>query len=291
MVRRFAPSIAALAALAASGCATTSSSEGYQAPIHMQAPEYVAWEPEGPFDLKLTVFNGTKMQIEIVGMKEEAAQVTLRRADGAVACRTPNPAKKTYDIWWTRKLNAGSGMELKLDVRDYCRDLAPGVYRYEVIYVANNAAGAKGSFYQGIFGPETGHVLVREGATKLKYEDLRAALDQPNAAPAQAAAEPAVAPAPAAAAAEPAQAQPAAATTTAAAQPVPAAAEPEAPALSPKEIRACVDRELAARGLNAYGDPKGTVYDGGSPVDEYGRILFVASRNPAIRRACGIPRF
>ncbi len=288
MVRRLAPTIAAAAVLAA-GCATRPPpSGGYQAPIRLQVPELVAWEPDGPFDLKLVVFNGTGMQIQIVGMKEEAAQVTLFRADGSVACKMPNPAKKTYEIWWIRKLNAGTGMDLQLDVRQYCKDLQPGAYRFEVIYVANNAFGSMASLYQGIFGPEKGRVLVRAGATQLKFEELSAALGEktpePEAAPAPA--EPATPVAPPATA--PAVAEP----EKPAAEPKPASAaqDPE-PALSPGEVRACVDRELASRGLNAYGDPAGTVYQDGAPVDEYGRVLYVASRYPAIRRACGIPRF
>jgi hypothetical protein len=280
MIRRVAPSIAA-AALLAAGCASTSSAGGYQAPIRMNAPELVGWEPEGPFDLKLVVFNGTAMQIQLVGAKPEAAQVTLLGEDGKVACKTPNPVKKPFDIWWIRKLNAGTGMEVRVDVRSSCKDLPPGAYRYEAIYVANPAYGASASLYQGTFGPEKGQVLVREGATKMKYEDLRAALE----------AKPAAA-TPAAAAATPeGAATPAEAATPAASAAEPAPAAAREPAVSPAEIRACVDRELAERGLNAYGDPKGTVYDSGTPVDEYGRILYVASRNPGIRQVCGIPKF
>lgn len=284
MIRRFAPSIAA-AALVVSGCASTPPAGGYQAPIRMNAPELVAWEPDGPFDLKLVVFNGTAMQIELVGAKAEAAQVKLFRPDGSVACKTRNPVKKTYDIWWIRKLNAGTGMDLRFDVRDECKDLKPGVYRYEAIYVANNAFGAPAHLYQGIFGPETGRVLLAEGATKLKFEELRAALD---AKPAEAPASTVPAAAQTAPAAEGAPRATDGAVPAAAEQPVEAA---PAAALSPAEIRACVDRELVARELNAYGDPKGTVYNSGTPVDEYGRILYVASRNPGIRYACGIPKF
>jgi len=290
MIRRIAPILAA-AALVVAGCASTPSSGGHQAPIRLTVPELVAWEPDGPFDLKLVVFNGTQMQIQIVGVKEEAAQVTLFRPDGSVACKTRNPARKTYDVWWIRKLNAGTGMELRLDVRSECRDLTAGTYRYEVIYVANPAHGAPAHMYQGVFGPETGRVLVAEGATRLKYEELRAALDTKpaDAAPAVAATAPATAGdgAPAADAAAPGQ--PVAPEKPADA--APATAAQQEPAASPAEIRACVDRELAARGLNAYGDPKGTIYNSGTPVDEYGRILYVASRSPAIRHACNIPRF
>ncbi len=70
-----------------------------------------------------------------------------------------------------------------------------------------------------------------------------------------------------------------------------AAARPAEPPPRPESGRACVDRELAARGLNAYGDPQGTQYGDRPPVDEGGRVLYVASRNPALRLACKIPGF
>jgi hypothetical protein len=314
MIRRLAPSIAA-AALLATGCATSQPSSGaHLAPIRLIVPEVMAWEPEGPYDLKLVIFNGTSMQIQITSAQAEAAQVTLFRPDGSIACKTQNPAKKTYDIWFIRKLNGGKGMELRLDVRPECKDLPAGVYRYEVVYVANNAHGSSAALYQGIFGPETGRVLVRDGATALPFEELKAAVEAPAAAPAAVVAapsagasrsrdtEPAGTAPEASAASAPAAAAPDAAAPAAAASAAPAAAALAAtaasapagtvePAVSPAEIRACVDRELAARGLNAYGDPKGTNYDSGTPVDEYGRILYVASRNPGIRRTCGIPKF
>lgn len=52
--------------------------------------------------------------------------------------------------------------------------------------------------------------------------------------------------------------------------------------------RECVDRELAARGLNPFGDKQGTEYPGEPPADDEGRILYVAGRNAEIRRACGL---
>lgn len=267
MIRRIAPSLA-VAALLATGCATSQPAGArLQSPVRLVAPELVAWEPDGPFDLKLAVFNGLAMQIDIVEAKVEEAQVTLFRPDGSVACKTRNPARKTYEVWAIRRLRSGTSMEIKLDLRSECRNVVPGAYRYEAMYVANNAFKASAALYQGTF-TESGRVLVREGATKLAYEDLRAALD-----------------------AKPDAATPAA--TPGDAAPAPAVAEAPAPepAVSAAEIRACVDRELAARDLNAYGDPKGTSYRSGPPVDEFGRILYVASRNPAIRHVCGIPKF
>ena len=65
--------------------------------------------------------------------------------------------------------------------------------------------------------------------------------------------------------------------------------EPGAPA-SPSA--ACVDSQLAAKGLNSFGDPVDTAYAGGTPLfDEKtgqrrDRIEYVLSRRPDIARAC-----
>ncbi|MGC3996215.1 MAG: hypothetical protein QM767_01240 [Anaeromyxobacter sp.] len=57
------------------------------------------------------------------------------------------------------------------------------------------------------------------------------------------------------------------------------------------QARECVDRELAARGLNAYGDAQGTTYPEGPPVQEEGRALYVAARLPELRQKCSIKGF
>jgi hypothetical protein len=54
----------------------------------------------------------------------------------------------------------------------------------------------------------------------------------------------------------------------------------------------CVDRELAARGLNPYGDPADTMYAGGTPLfDEktgvtVDRVQYVLAHRPEIASAC-----
>lgn len=268
-----ARSMAVLVGLA-SACATTHSSTtgGPDAPVQLQVPEVLAWEPEGPFDLKMALANGTKMTFVIAEPKVEASEVTLYRPDGAVACRTPRAAQKTYEKWAVKQLFPGKHWELQRDLHRDCSTLQPGVYRYEASYRANAAENATNSLYQGMLGPQGGKVLVREGATAMKYEELVAEVQKPAETEASAV-EPAADAAQPAVAGEPA--------TEAASQ----------PALSPTEIRACVDKELRDRGLNAYGDPQGTRYDSGTPVEESGRILYVASRNATIRKACKIPMF
>ncbi len=55
------------------------------------------------------------------------------------------------------------------------------------------------------------------------------------------------------------------------------------------ETLQCLDRELAARQLNAYGDRDGTTYEAGAPlgVNTVGdRITYVFRRRPDIAVAC-----
>lgn len=55
----------------------------------------------------------------------------------------------------------------------------------------------------------------------------------------------------------------------------------------------CLDAQLAARGLNPYGDPPDTMYAGGTPLfDETtgkrrDRAEYVFAKHPEIARACG----
>ncbi len=53
-------------------------------------------------------------------------------------------------------------------------------------------------------------------------------------------------------------------------------------------LQACVDRALAARGLNGFGDPPATEYPGGTPVDatSLARYDYVLRRSPSIRAEC-----
>ena len=74
------------------------------------------------------------------------------------------------------------------------------------------------------------------------------------------------------------------------AAPAPKPAALAAPTASARA--ACVDAQLAARHLNQYGDPPGTVYAGGTPLfDERtsvarDRIQYVLDRHPGIGQAC-----
>ncbi len=280
-----AQSLAALVVIT-SACATTSFQEptgGPEAVVQLQVPEVLAWEPEGPFDVKLDIVNYTSMILMAVEPRVEASDVTVYRADGSVVCRTPRAVEKTYEKWAVKGLQPGQHWQVKRDLKANCQSLEPGLYRYEVNYRLNYAEALR-SLLTGFLGPQGGKILVKEGATYMKYEDLVAAVDNPDAVETAAAAVPA-------AAAPAAGAEPAATSSSPAATVQPEVAAASEPIPSASEIRACVDKELSDRGLNAYGDPKGTTYDGNPPTDEYGRVLYVASRNPGIRRACKIPKF
>jgi hypothetical protein len=71
--------------------------------------------------------------------------------------------------------------------------------------------------------------------------------------------------------------------TAATAAPEPALAAPGA---------SCLDRQIAARGLNEFGDPPGTMYAGGTPLFNEAsgkrttREEYVLARHPELARAC-----
>jgi len=58
--------------------------------------------------------------------------------------------------------------------------------------------------------------------------------------------------------------------------------------------QACVDRSLAAHGLDAYGSPQGTVYAGGTPLFDEAtghsvtRQDYLRQHHPDVLRSCGL---
>ena len=68
----------------------------------------------------------------------------------------------------------------------------------------------------------------------------------------------------------------------------------EAPAPPTAPAGSCLDQQLAAKGLNPFGDPEGTMYAGGTPLfdEKTGRSTpreqYVFTRHPDIARACGV---
>jgi hypothetical protein len=279
-------------------CSANQLSGGPDSPVRLDTQAAVGWEPGGPYELQLMVYNATGYRMMLVEPKKESLQVKVfRLSDGQLACKTPAPTHLQYDGWWAKPVRAASGIRLTVDIWPYCRNLVPGLYRYEAVYLANPATGVTNAVWTGTIGPQGGKIAIAQGLSTDEAA-LAAALAAP--VPAQEAAVPAP-PEPAVLVqAEPGEpAKPGAgeeaspAVTPAAAEKPAVAAKPASapPPASPEAIRACVDRELSARGLNAYGDPQGTRYDERPPVDEGGRILYVASRNADIRTACKIPGF
>jgi hypothetical protein len=277
------------AAALALSCATAHLSGGPESPVRLDTTEAVGWEPDGPFNLDFVVYNATGHRIDLVQPKKEALQVVVYRAsDGKLACKTPQPTRQQAEGWDVKSIRNAAGMKVSVDVWPYCASLPEGVYRYEATFVANS--GNSGAPFTGLIGPQGGRIAIQKGISRDEAA-LAALLAESAVHPA-----PSAEPAPAATA--PQAADQAASAGPAAAQPdasPPAVQQPAAPAAqpvaNPEAIRACVDRELAARSLNAYGDPQGTRYEDHPPVDEGGRILYVASRNAAIRAVCRIPGF
>ncbi len=244
-------------------CASTQMDGGPGALVRLDTQDAVGWEPGGPFPLELTVYNASGHRMILAQPQPDVVQVKVfRTSDGKLACHTPSPTRTTMEGWSARYLLASQGLHLKVDVWPYCRDLAEGVYRYELVYVANRASSSDPVF-TGTLGPRSGRVAVGTGLSSDEAA-LAAALANPSQAR------------PAAAGATPSPA------TTTAATP---------PAQTAESVKSCLDRELVARGLNAYGDPQGTTYPNGPPADEGGRVLYVAGRNPEIRAACHVLGF
>src|SRR5512138_179801 len=127
---------------------------GPDSPVRLDTQAAVGWEPEGPYNLELVVYNATGYRMLLVEPQKEALQVKVfRLSDGQLACKTPNPTHKQYEGWWTRVVRAASGIKLNVDVWPYCRNLSAGVYRYEAVYLANPAMGTNNTVWTGTLGP------------------------------------------------------------------------------------------------------------------------------------------
>jgi hypothetical protein len=220
-------------ALVAFACAPGRLEEGVAASVRLDTPGKVGWEPTGPFRIEAKVLNAAGRPLNLVQPESKAAQVKVFRAsDGTLACQTSSPTYEAYEGSSLKSLGASKSFELVIDLGPYCSRLTPGLYRYEMVYVANRA-NSSAPFWSGVVGPQGGDIEIGPGAGPPK--------------------------------------------------PTPVAT------IDVDTIRVCVDRELTARGLNAYGDADGTVYEDHPPAEEGGRIFYVAARNPEIRAACGIP--
>jgi hypothetical protein len=236
-------------------CASTQLDGGPDSQVRLDTRDAIGWEPGGPFPLELTVYNASGHRLVLAQPRPEATQVKVFRAsDGALVCKTPSPSRVTGEGWDAKGVRSSQGLQVTIDLWPYCQNLPQGVYRYELVYVANPAAASEVVF-TGTLGPRRGEIAIGPGLSSDEAA-LAAALSRPSTE-----------------------------------GPPPASSSSAAAAPSAQSVVACMDRELAARGLNAYGDPQGTTYPSGPPADEGGRVLYVAGRNPEIRAACHIQGF
>jgi len=74
--------------------------------------------------------------------------------------------------------------------------------------------------------------------------------------------------------------------------PADGARERQATADAAARREACIDTWLAQRGLNAYGDPPGTMYMGGTPLfdeatgERRDRVAYLDAKLPELAKAC-----
>jgi hypothetical protein len=70
---------------------------------------------------------------------------------------------------------------------------------------------------------------------------------------------------------------------------------PAAAPAPPAPEKSCLDREIEKRGLNEYGDAKGTMYPGGTPLfhENTGKMTaredYIREKHPEIASACKAP--
>src|SRR5512142_1014927 len=145
-------------------CTPTQLDGGPDSPVRLDTQAAVGWEPDGPYTLEFTIYNATGYRMNLVAPQKEAMQIKVYHlADGTLACKTPNPTIKEYEGWWSKPVRASSGLRLTVDVWPYCKNLEPGLYRYEAVYVANRATGVENIVWTGTLGPQGGRVAIGPG--------------------------------------------------------------------------------------------------------------------------------
>jgi hypothetical protein len=215
----------------------------------------VRWETDGPHDLAVILENTGAVPTALPEPSPAYASVVVfDPADAGSICR-----KDAAQVAESPELVDLAGRERRaLVVRlDTC-EIVPGEYRYEASYVIPEVPGSR---WSGRLGPEHGRIVVQSSGALIDWPASRSAVSPPGHADA---------PGP------------------------PAPANPHfrraVPPLGPASL-ACVDRELAGRGLNAWGDPAATVYPEGPPTlaSEVERQKMVLERYPEIANSCRIP--
>jgi hypothetical protein len=146
--------------------------------------------------------------------------------------------------------------------------LAPGAYRYEAAYVIPDVPGAR---WAGRLGPEHGRIVVQRSTAVIDRPASRAAVSPPGPGGTGSGRTP----------------EPDVEVTPAPANPH---LRPGVSPLGPSSL-SCVDRELARRGMNAWGDPAATIYPEGPPTlsSDVERQMMILERYPDIATLCRVP--
>ena len=176
----------ALALVALAGCASTGSKVrgGPGSTVQLVVPEAVAWEPGDDFIVPVTVFNATKMMLQIAQPGDDSVEFTLYKPDGSRACGSPRVTWHQVEPFRIQRVRPLTGMPYKAKFDAYCQDLASGVYRYDISYHASSPSDSfTDAVWTGQLGPLSGRVLLRSGARGLKYEELLAAFEAKEGSP------------------------------------------------------------------------------------------------------------
>lgn len=221
----------------------------------------VRWPAGGPNEIALAIENSGGSPVSIAAPTSAGARVDVLR-DGDPICRWEGPPPDRA----APVVELGPGERRVVVVRLEGCDAPGGDYRYQASY---ELPGARGADWSGRLGPEVGRLVVERSGATVEVPASRRSVEAPEHADAPVAAphpSPSVRPGPV----------------------VPGVAPPPT---GPAEM-ACVDRELARLGLNAFGDPAGTVYPRGPPqlASEVERTQAILERYPDIRTICGVPR-
>lgn len=246
-------SIILVAATTVAACAHRAAGGG-EAEVRLAANPDVRWETEGPHEVTVVLENAGSARVAIPEPSAAHAQVVVTEAGAARVVCHEDAALAAADA---QVIDLAPRERRALAVRLESCDPPPGEYRYELSYVVPQARGAT---WSGRVGPARGRILVQRSAAVVEQPASRRTVAPPRH------------PAPAGAA--PASPHP----------------PPAVPGLGPASL-ACVDRELARRGLNAYGDPVATLYPDGPPVlaSEVERQRLLLERYPDVATLCLVP--
>lgn len=220
--------------------------------LQLSIPRDVRWEQGTPRELPVVLENGGARPLGIPELSPAHIYVAVFPEAGRIPVCIKEAEHGVSEAGRTSELRPGE--ERRVIVRLPGCDVAPGTYRYEAWY--HPPAGDEGAR----IGPEIGRIVMRAST------EVDVPVSSRNVSP-------------------PGSAEP---PTTPAAPPNPHF-RPGAPTFGP-QAGACIDRELGDRGLNAYGDPAGTMYPDGPPTlsSDVERQRMIFERYPELATACSV---